>query len=181
MDKLIREAIASILKRRNDVLHIAIRQRAKFEGWLKFELASHLQSYGMENVEVESMAGFGKERSDISFFHKGNPYCIELKTPNTNWKINGVKDIGRPVTKNIKSIIEDTLKLNSQYGIVAFVLFPIPSGDNRWENYLSRIMDKTNIELSKEKNCEIVHAAYGEEINCDLVICTYMSKYYKFR
>lgn len=181
MDKLIREAIVSILKRRNDVLQIAIRQKAKFEGWLKFELASYLESYGMDNVEVESMAGFGKERSDISFFNSGSPYSIELKTPNTNWKMNGVKDIGRPVTKNVNSIIEDTLKLNSQYGIVAFVLFPIPIGDNRWEIYLSRIMDKTNIELSKEKNCEIVHGTYSEGINCDLVVCTYMSKYYRFR
>lgn len=181
VDRLIREAIVSILIKRNDVLQIATRQKAKFEGWLKFELASYLEQYGMEFVEVESMAGYGRERSDISFSYNGIPYSVELKTPNANWKVDGVKDIGRPVTKNINSIIDDTMKLNSEFGIIAFVLFPIPSGDNRWELYLSRIKEKTSIELSREKNCEIVHSDYGNGINCDLVVCTYMSKYYRFR
>jgi hypothetical protein len=27
--------------------------------------------------------------------------------------------VGRPITKNVSSIIEDTKKLNSQYGIIA--------------------------------------------------------------
>jgi hypothetical protein len=181
LDKFIREAIAEILKNRADVFKIAIRQKAKFEGWLKFELASYLEKYGMENVEVEAKAAFRKERSDISFFYNDNPYRIELKTPNSNWKSRGIVSSSRPITDNIGSIIGDTYKLNSQYGIVAFVLFPIPTSDDRWNIYLKRIMEETKIELSKEKNCTVINQTFGNEINCDMVICTYMSKYYGLR
>lgn len=181
MDKFIRESIANILNNHTDVIKIAIRQKAKFEGWLKFELASYLESNGMEHIEVESKSGFGREHSDISFSHEGIPYSIELKTPNTNWKLKGINKLHRPITKNINSIIDDTKKLNSEYGIIAFVLFPIPSGDNRWEQYLLRIMEKTGIPLSKGKNCIVINGEYSQEISCDLVVCTYMSKYYGFR
>jgi len=51
---------------------------------------------------------------------------MELKTVKTNRKTSGIKDSTRPVTKNIKSVISYTIKLNSSQGIVAFALFPIP-------------------------------------------------------
>ena len=178
MDKLVREAITHILTERQDILKLAMRQKAKFEGWLKFELASYLETYGMQSVEVESLIGYTKFRSDISFFHDWNPYSIELKTVNTNWKIEGVRDTGRPLTKNISSVIKDTMKLNSEFGIIAFVLFPIPCEDRRWEAYISRIMKETKISLSKNKNCTIVHGDYGE-FKADLVICTYKSRRFR--
>jgi len=86
-----------------------------------------------------------------------------------------------PITKNINSIIEDTKKLNSEHGIIAFVLFPIPLGDNRWEMYLTRIMEEAKIKLSSKENCTTICVEYEEGLTCDLVVCTYMSKYYKTR
>lgn len=78
----------NILENRKDLLMIPLKQRAKFEGWLKFELAHVLVLKGMENVEVESKSGF--ERADIKFEEDGITYKIELKTPNTNWRVEGI-------------------------------------------------------------------------------------------
>ncbi len=180
MDEIVREAIFDVLNDHCDILRIAVKQRAKFEGWLKFELASYLERFGMEYVAVETPNDFGKERADLSFTCDGMPFQIELKTPNTNWKIDGLSIKNRPITKNIDSIIQDTKKLNSELGIIAFVLFPIPHGDIRWKDYLSRISEKTGITIS-ESNC-LVHSIYiSENTVCDIVICTYTSKYYGFR
>ena len=43
MKQKLKELIVKILKDNEDLVFIAIRQRAKFEGWLKFELARKLQ------------------------------------------------------------------------------------------------------------------------------------------
>lgn len=60
--ELVREWIVEILQAHRAVLEIAIRQRAKFEGWLKFELAAHLEQKqatgealldGLEGKDVE--------------------------------------------------------------------------------------------------------------------------------
>jgi hypothetical protein len=66
---------------------------------------------------------------------------IELKTPNTNYGMSGVENRTRPITKNINSILEDIhkLKVNNVAGIIAFVLFPVRSGDDQWKVYLERI------------------------------------------
>jgi len=40
LEKLILEQIVNILSDNKQLMRIAIRQRAKFEGWLKFELAN---------------------------------------------------------------------------------------------------------------------------------------------
>ncbi len=93
MDKFVRNAIVSILNNHVNVIKIVVRQKAKFEGWLKFEIASYLESYGMKSVKVESKAEYRREWSDISFFYKGNPYTIELKTPNTNWKLKDINNL----------------------------------------------------------------------------------------
>lgn len=176
MDDIIRKGIIKILKTNKMLLRIPIRQKAKFEGWLKFELAHYLQQTGMENVEVETKAFYRRDRTDITFFNNGEPYSVELKTPNTNWKLGGVNNNGRPITKNIQSVIDDAKKLNSPNGIVAFVLFPVPVGDTRWEFYLDRINEKTDLGLSKEKNCELIDMNVDENNECSLVVCAFMSK-----
>jgi len=176
MDKIVRQGITQVLINHRDLLKIPLRHKAKFEGWLKFELAHYLEEIGMENVKVESKASFSRDRADITFFHNGEPHTIEMKTPNTNWKIKGVNSNCRPITKNIQSIIDDTKKLNSSNGICAFVLFPIPVGDNRWESYLYRISEKTGIALSREKNCNLIKVAVDSKNECNLMVCTFMSK-----
>jgi hypothetical protein len=179
MDEIVRKGIVEILKGNTSLLRIPIRQKAKFEGWLKFELAHYLEEIGMENVEVESKVFYRQERADISFFNNRQPYSLELKTPNTNWKLKGVNENCRPITKNVQSIIDDAKKLNSESGIVAFVLFPVPVGDSRWEPYLNRINKETGLALSKERNCEIVKTNIDDNNVCSLVVCTFMSKRFR--
>lgn len=176
MDELIRNAIFEVLKNHEGILRIAVRQRAKFEGWLKFELASYLEQNGMDNVEVESKFFNRRERTDISFFHQGEPYNLELKTPNTNWMVNGVKSSTRPITKNIESVVEDEVKLRNSKGIIAFVLFPVPLNDNRWEQYLYRIGEKTKIALDREANCTIMKLKISEKEECSLIICAFKAR-----
>lgn len=176
MEKLIREGIVEIIEKHERLLQIPVKQKAKFEGWLKLEIANHLEKIGAENVEVESIATYRRDRYDISFFYSNEPYRIELKTPNTNWEINGINSSSRPITQNIQSIIDDAEKLNSKSGIVAFVLFPIPENDDRWVKYLNRISENTGIELSKEENCGIVKLELGETNTCELVVCTFKSR-----
>lgn len=136
MDNLICKAISELLIDRKDLLRIPLRQKAKFEGWLKFELAHRLIQIGMESVEVETKACYNRNATDITFFHKGDFYSIELKTSNTNWKNEGVRNCKKPITKNIQSIISDAIKLNSDQGFVAFILFPIPLHNKSWELYI---------------------------------------------
>ena len=40
MEQQLNDILVNILKSRQDLVFIAIKQRAKFEGWLKFELAN---------------------------------------------------------------------------------------------------------------------------------------------
>lgn len=176
MDKIIRNGIKEILRAHEALLRIPVRRKARFEGWLKFELAHYLEEIGMENVEVECKAFYRRDRTDILFFNDGEPYRLELKTPNTNWKLKGVNENCRPITKNVQSIIDDAKKLNSESGIVAFVLFPVPVGDSRWEIYLNRINQKTGLALSKEENCEILRVSIDDHNVCSVVVCAFMSK-----
>lgn len=176
MDRVVRNGIIEILAARKEMLRIPIRQKAKFEGWLKFELASYLETIGMQSVEVETKAFYRRDRTDVTFFCDQKPYSVELKTPNTNWKVGGCVDRGRPITKNIQSVVDDALKLNSDNGIVAFVLFPIPHGDNRWKFYLERIREQTGIPVSTSENCEVLSMDVDHNNNCAVVVCTFMSK-----
>lgn len=77
-----------MLEQHRPLLAIAIRQRAKFEGWLKFELALFAEQHGATSVEVEAPSGSGS-RSDLTFLYDGKRYDVELKTANTNWRMNG--------------------------------------------------------------------------------------------
>lgn len=176
MDLLINKAIIEILEERKEFLKIAIRQKNKFEGWLKFELAHYLEKMGMESVEVESTVEYKRCRYDISFYHKGDFYRVELKTPNTNWKIDGIKKSGRPITANIASIISDAKKLNSNYGIVAFVLFPIPVEDDRWKIYIERISTECDIPIDKEKQCKKIRISIDDLNDCELLVCSFKSR-----
>jgi len=117
-------------------------QRAKFEGWLKFELAEYAISKGAKDVQIEPrISENGLSRADLAFSYNGERIVIKLKTPNTNYRMSGVKNRTRPITKNIHSIVEDIRKLKSHGvgGIIAFVLFPVRTDENQWKVYLDRI------------------------------------------
>jgi hypothetical protein len=169
MYDIVGKAIGEILVTRKDMLQILLRQRANFEGWLKFELAYKLEAMGMKEVEVEKKADRRRDRTDIHFWTGEQFISVELKTCSTNWKIPGVKDCGRPITDSINGVIADAKKLNSGSGIVAFLMFPIQLGDKGWQSYIMRIAEKTGINISVETHCRTVPMKLNEGQECEIL------------
>lgn len=174
MDVQIRGWIVDVLEQHRPLLAVAVRQRAKFEGWLKFELALYAQQHGATAVEVETASESGA-RSDLSFLYDGQRYDVELKTSNTNWRMNGVVACTRPITKNISSIIIDGKKLRRcpGQGIVAFCLFPIANGDSRWTAYLNRIGSELGADLSEGQHTSRVTVPLGDDCAADILIASF--------
>ena len=177
MDKILRQWIVQVIKQNESVIRIAVRQRAKFEGWLKFELANFAEMNGAKSVEVETPSSEGetKKRADISFEYLNQKYDVELKAPNSNWRMAGVVNSHRPITKNISGIVEDALKLknSSNQGLVAFVLFPIAPHDNQWKEYITRISKDSQLHVTAQEHCERVSVSLGERDRADLVVCVF--------
>ena len=157
------------------MLKIPVRQRAKFEGWLKFELAYLLEKTGKEKVEVEYFNQSTSTRSDIKFESDMQCYEIELKTPNSSWRMPRITAKIRPVTKNIDSIIHDTVKLRTNknsIGIVAFVLFPLSMKDEEWKFYLNRISSEAKIHM-QDMHYEKVQLLIEDNNDVELLVCAY--------
>jgi hypothetical protein len=175
---IVRTWIGEVLQSHPGPVAIAMRQRAKFEGWLKFALAAHAEFKGATNVVVEaptSDSGVTRGRSDISFRWEGVRYDLELKTPNTNWRVPGVAAMTRPITRNFSSIVDDARKVNSQdcQPLVAFVIFPVPLGDHRWLQYLERIGLELRLSLSAEVHATQINLPISAEHSADVVICCF--------
>jgi hypothetical protein len=175
MHNIVRTWIADVLKAHPGTMAIAMRQRAKFEGWLKFELAAHAEASGATDVAVEAGYDGSLFRSDIVFAFNGCHHLLELKTPNTNYHIPGVQNKHRPITKNIASIVTDAKKLRNSNanGLMAFVLFPVQAGDTRWHEYLQRISTATGIHLSPTGHCCRVTVELNAVQSCDAVVCCF--------
>jgi len=175
MDTVIRAWIAEIIEQRKPLLALAVRQRAKFEGWLKFELAAHAERMGATDVEIEATpdsSGSTRFRVDIAFKLDGVAYDLELKTANSNWRLPGVLNKTRPITRNIAGIINDAKKLTecADRGLVAFVLFPIPPKDRRWIEYLERISDELSISLTENEHTTRVNIPLRHGYSSDLIV-----------
>lgn len=145
MEVLINNLIVSILKANMDLVEIALIQRAKFEGWLKFELVNRLRKmYDDSRVEFAV--------DDVGFVDIMSNNClIELKTPNTSYIVAGCEKHTRPVTMNINSIIHDIGKLRKQSqmsGYIAFVLFPLD--DKRQYEELVNKIEETGKKADKD-------------------------------
>ena len=76
--KYIADTIKKILSKNQDLLEIAFRQRAKFEGWLKFEIAKEFQKSG-KDTKVEYRVATGH----VDVF-AGN-CLIGRRAPNTGY------------------------------------------------------------------------------------------------
>lgn len=146
MESEIYELICQILRQNDSLIEIAIKQRARFEGWLKFELANELKK-SYDDTRVEKQVN----RKLVDVF--ANNSLIELKTPNTNYKIPGVdKTKSRRITKNIDEINYDIDKLSTNKigfasGYIAFVLFPVDCTD-----------------YQKHINCVVSHLGKGSPV-----------------
>lgn len=173
METFIRKAIEKVLRNHEDLLRIAVKQRAKFEHWLKFELACEMSKNDIECVEVESTYPSDITRADITFSNNGKIYSIELKTPNTSWMIKGVNSKKKLKSRNIESIIKDIGKMKDRNGIIAFVLFPVPMNDERWKRDINKIREETNIPIDIEKHCIEYNLGIDEFNECKLIICSF--------
>ena len=157
----IRHLLSDLLTRRSDVLLLACCQRAKWEGWLKFELAAALSQHpGVQDVVLEACYPSGR-RSDISFSLNGIVWYMELKTPNVNWRAAGLENRTRPITRNIGSLMEDIKKLQRECdprrGLAVFCLFPIPA--RIWDAE----REKLNYHLGRvEAGCDLSAGSLSE-------------------
>ena len=175
MDRRLRSWIVDVLEQHRSLLNIAVRQRAKFEGWLKFELARYAEEHGATGVEVETPSDSGG-RSDLSFTCEGNRYDVELKTCNTNYRMPGILDCTRPITENIASVVDDghKLRLCHNQGIVAFCLFPVAYGDSRWTDYLNRIGSGLGVSLSESEHTSRVTVPVSDTLQADIVVTAFV-------
>lgn len=139
--EMIKSTLKEIIARRRDVMILAARQRAKFEGWLKFELAAALSTRnGIQSVDLETQYITGG-KSDLSFKVDGITWYIEMKTANVSWRADGLESKTRPITRNVSGIIDDIAKLCEKCppsrGLMVFTLFPVPT--RIWDHERERL------------------------------------------
>jgi hypothetical protein len=177
-DDLVRAWIVDVIQARSRLIAIATRQRAKFEGWLKFELAAYAELNGASEVQVEAATDDSSgSRGDLTFHYCGERCDVELKTCNTNWRMKGVMDKTRPITKNVAAVIEDAGKLQncSGHGIVAFCIFPVGPGDMRWTEYLSRISSGAGVQLSVDRNTTRITIPLTNDYKADVIVVSFLT------
>lgn len=152
------ECLEELLKR--PVLGVALRQRAKFEGWLKVELAYALEQRGatvMLEAEAPGVRG-AKARADIQADFPGGRMFIMLKTNNANFRFPGIMPRSRPVTKNFAKTAEDIDKLRPATGVssafVVFTFFPVASSAEKRVDqvrlHLTRLLEGNRACLVRE-------------------------------
>jgi len=78
-------------------IHVFVKNRAKFEGWLKVEIVNILCNRIPDKTDKIIPE---KYHFDIIF----DDSALELKTINTNYRCNGVENKTRPITYNIKQL-----------------------------------------------------------------------------
>lgn len=138
MYKVVFDEIISVLRDpvwSAPIKEIHMPQRAKFERYLQAVLAYRLKGK-YSDTEIEFP--LGDKHADIY----SNGVFIELKTPNTNYRIDGVAEKTRPISDNIQGIIDDIDKFrkhDDKEGIVAFVMFPVKSGSNEHMQHIEKI------------------------------------------
>jgi len=139
-------------------------------------LAAHAQLQGATGIEVEASSGEGtRSRSDLTFFFNSQRCDVELKTCNSNWRMDGVLNRTRPITKNISEIVTDTKKLRncSGDGIVAFCMFPVPCQDDRSTEYLTRIGNELGFALSANQYSATIVVPLGGGSEMDVVVIAF--------
>lgn len=148
------DIIQYLLKSNEGLLAIAVKQRAKFEGWLKFELA-HALNCKYPGVVVEFSAERNGGEKVLVDLHANNS-LIELKTANTNYCKDLCQSPTRPITKNVESINHDIEKLKSisfsgkKY--IAFTMFPLDS-EQAYKKHTNNIVE--NLKFHKEEIIDI--------------------------
>lgn len=148
-EKELFDLIRACLKKNREKLQYPIRQKAKFEGWLKIELFYSIWDKLLDrnqDSEIELERSYHhntKCHCDIFFCTpKKKHVYLELKTINTNYDCNSnlIMKKTKPITKNVRSVIEDAKKLRKIKNkkakrVVAFVVYPLCKGELKEWNY----------------------------------------------
>lgn len=149
-------------------LKVAAQGRAKFEGWLKFELVREAVEHHATNVRVEIQNKSVPQKNqliDLSFQLKGTNYYLELKTPRAGWSNEGLENLDIKKTTNhiggdIRAIMKDAVNLKkfiqwkqpdqpSSKGIIAFVAFPLAIDRTLWWANWQKAWSNAAISVSK--------------------------------
>jgi len=146
----------------NRGLDYFVKNRSKFEGWLKVEICNILSKHNdIKSLQVEKSIKDKKQFIDIYFECAKYHYYIELKTLNTSYKINGIANKTKPITDNINGVIKDIEKLQNIkekniVRIVLFIVFPLDlSKLNKFESsHLSKIKTVNKIEVFEKTQVE---------------------------
>jgi len=129
------------IKTHNGLYQFAI-ERSKFEGWLKVELIDTL-------LKNKNHAKPEINRIDIKFKNA----AIELKTINTNYKFDNVKNKRIPITKNINGVLKDISDLKGkeiENKFVVFIVFPVTEENPKWRVHINKV-EKELSELTFKK------------------------------
>lgn len=114
-------------------VEVFVSNRARFEGWLKVEVAGILAGRGCRVIPE-------KDTIDITV----DGWALELKTCATNYGYPGVADKeARDITRSIDGIISDAKSLQEKdrvNGAVLFVAFPLEHKNRKWQKHLSKIL-----------------------------------------
>src|SRR5437868_690772 len=125
-------------------LGVFARRRAKFEGWLKVELIDILINKGYDAVPEQDLI-------DVSFGDVAGDVAIELKTVNTNYRDGIADQKTRPITKNIKDVIQDIEKhMGNEFPhkFIIFVVFPLNEAHTGWKSHLAKIQEELGDDCS---------------------------------
>ena len=142
------------------VLDVALKQRAKFENWLKIELGAAFSHTGFDVRLEKPYSGDGRThyRADVAVIVEGLTHLIMLKTVNTNFRFSGVESTHRPITKNFKGVVEDVHKLSAlpphTSGYVLFPVFPVAATESDRAGQLA-------VYLNRVRSCGVEFVAEG--------------------
>jgi hypothetical protein len=172
--QLVRTKIENIIESRSSALWTAIRQRAKFEGWLKIELAAALEEDARVECQLEAPVGDGL-RCDLFIDHDLTRLYVELKTIGSSWRVPCVENKTKDTTNNIRDVIADVEKLRraKEYAkcVVAFVEFPVPEEGEKCRRHLKYISEVTKVPFGDDDCYRLMPIEFEGEIKCNVLVC----------
>jgi len=124
-------------------IDVFVKNRAKFEGWLKVEIVNILCNR-IPNKTDKIIPE--KYRIDVVF----DDSALELKTVNTNYRRKGIENKKRPITLNVKELEKDIDKLRKLHKkdiknkAILFVVFPL--SENNIEDFETEHLSKLSVE-----------------------------------
>ena len=145
-------------------IDVFVKNRAKFEGWLKVEIVNILCNRMPDktdkiipeapdsNKNITSEKNKNYQHVDIIFDDNS---ALELKTINTNYRHDKVKNKIRPISYNIKQLIADIKKLRDLQNkdiknkAILFVVYPLP--DDNIDEFKEKHLQKLRIEIQNSK------------------------------